>query len=118
MTVKFTPREFPVFSAKAIDGDTIEATIDIGFRLTITERFRVLYVNTPERGEDGYVDATGFTKDWLLTHEDSIVVWCIGRDKYGRWLAEVRDRNTTPPASLGQALLDAGHAVPYQGASK
>ena len=37
---------------RVIDGDTIEATVDLGFKVQITQKFRLLGIDTPElRGE-------------------------------------------------------------------
>lgn len=40
-----------------IDGDTVDMLVDLGFRITTHQRFRLIGVDTPERGQAGYVEA-------------------------------------------------------------
>jgi micrococcal nuclease len=83
---------------KIVDGDTIDLLIDLGYRMKMRDRFRILDLDTwekygkakddPER-EKGIV-ATEFAKNLLpvdtrvivRTHKDK-------KGKYGRWLADI-----------------------------
>ena len=101
-----------------VDGDTVDLRVtlahDFGFRFrygfSFDDRFRLYGVNTPERGEPGWAEATAECSRlapagslvFLRTFKDS-------RDKYGRWLAEI----FVDGVSLNQALVAGGFAVPY-----
>lgn len=53
------------FKAKCyevIDGDTAKFMIDVGFDTYRDKRVRFLNVDTPERGQDNYKEATDFVK--------------------------------------------------------
>lgn len=103
---------------RIVDGDTLDAWIDVGFRITMHHRLRVLAVNTPEmRGPsrpDG-IAARAFVIDWIeraheINDEWPLLVTTYEADSFGRWLANVRNRDGE---SLSYRLLDSGHAVPY-----
>ena len=40
--------EFPVRITNVVDGDTVDALIDIGFKIKYDERIRLLGLDTPE----------------------------------------------------------------------
>ena len=51
---------------RVVDGDTIDVELDHGFeRMRSTRRLRLLGVDTPERGQQGYHEATALTFDQL-----------------------------------------------------
>lgn len=107
-------RAWPI---RAIDGDTIEVKIDLGFRLHRTERVRVLGCNCPERTDAGWEAAKLFTEEWLYiyggdqTGKPGLMLHTSKGDSFGRWLAVVE----AVGHSLGDDLIQAGHAVPMKG---
>lgn len=50
---------------KVVDGDTVDLRLDLGFYATMLFRFRVYDVDTPERREVDWAEATNFTREWL-----------------------------------------------------
>lgn len=72
---------------RVVDGDTIDVSLDMGFNTWCSQRLRLLDVDTPERSEPGWAEATSFTASSLLA--GSIVVNTVKRDSFGRWLAKV-----------------------------
>jgi len=119
-----------------VDGDTIDAVIDVGFHERRDERLRLVWYNegtivgvdTPElRSRDAQEReraqaAKAYTESWLASHAamntatlhwaDQDVAYFVVRtekdDAFGRWLADVRDQQGN---SLGKDLLDSGYAV-------
>lgn len=91
-----------------VDGDTIDGIVDLGYRVWTTQRFRLLDVNTPERGKLGAKEATQFIKDKLLDKE--VFIQSEKDDSFGRWLATVFINDTT----INLELLENGHAIPYE----
>lgn len=63
---------------RVIDGDTIE--IEGG------ERVRLICIDTPERGEDGYYEAKDYLETLLLGREVELVKDVSEVDRYGRLL--------------------------------
>lgn len=103
---------------RAIDGDTVQVILVLGFNIELTEHVRLFGLNTPELvGADAARgrEAKAFTTAWM---DLSLKLFVQSnrfneREKYGRILATVfRDSD---PTSLNDALLTAGLAVRMAG---
>jgi len=103
---------------RVIDGDTIQVdlTQDIGLSIRVTVRWelRLNGCNAPERATAAGPAATHFVETWWATHRAPFVVrtYKDKREKYGRYLADVRDADGH---DLVTDLIAAGHAVPWDG---
>lgn len=95
---------------RVIDGDSLQLRLDLGLYLTTELRFRVLGVDTPERGEPGWAEATAFTTAWLDA-SGPLTAATAKADSFGRWLCDLTREDGS---GLADALLEAGHAVPYR----
>ena len=103
------------------DGDTVTATIDLGFNLyTANAKIRLIGINTPElRGGTEATKAAGLAaRDYVRERILNKHVRIISRKKgkYGRYLAEIYELNAYGEAihqSLNEQLIVQGHAVPY-----
>lgn len=84
---------------RVVDGDTVDLRVDVGFYLTAALRFRVLDLDTPERGEPGWAEATAVARAWL-TSGRRLRATTAKADSFGRWLAQVYDPDT------GERLAD------------
>ena len=74
---------------RIIDGDTLDIWVDLGFRVHSHQRFRLEYVNTPERGQSLYTEASALLDDLVKQEQDEdgfIYFTSIKTGKYGRWL--------------------------------
>jgi len=105
---------------KIIDGDTIDAMVDLGFNMWIEIRIRLNGIDTPEiRTRDLEEKAKGFVAKKRLTevlrsHSNKFIIISHGRDKYGRCLGEIMVEGN----SVNQLLIDEGLAIPYDGGKK
>lgn len=80
---------------RCIDGDTFACDFDLGWGVWRREmagapnRVRILGLDTPERGQEGYADAKAALEAVLPV---GLVVWIISTklDSFGRALAEVK----------------------------
>lgn len=97
-----------------IDGDTVELTLDLGFHMTYHNHFRLIGVDTPERGRPGYKEATAFCNAWAPPGTQ-VLATTEKDDKYGRWLVNL-DGDVGP--SINALLLESGLALPYNGGTK
>lgn len=82
---------------RAVDGDTIDLEIDLGFYMTARVRCRLTGVNTPERGQEDFHTATAELEDLIKTREDEegyFEVFTGKTGKYGRWLVTIEGVNT------------------------
>lgn len=101
---------------KVVDGDTVDVTIDLGFNLSLRQRFRVVNVNAPEmRADDPAVRARAaaakaFAEQWFASN-GKMVVTSYKDDKYGRMLGDFRREHSAE--SFSEALLSSGNAERY-----
>jgi micrococcal nuclease len=99
---------------RVVDGDTVDVVLDLGFRLTTTQRLRLLGVDAPERGTTLSREATEFVASWLEEHRGSAWVETRKTDSFGRYLATVHRHLVGLSPTLNAALLEAGLASPYR----
>lgn len=71
-----------------VDGDTVDMVIDLGFRMSTHQRFRLLGVDTPERGEANWREATACASA-VMPPGSQITIQSLKTDKYGRWLVDL-----------------------------
>jgi len=78
----------------------------------VKHRVRLAEIDTPERGEPGYAEATEFVKQWV---QDSpkIVAHVFKLDKYGRYIIKLL--RSESGEVLNSVLLCKGLATDYKG---
>jgi micrococcal nuclease len=99
---------FDVKDYRVIDGDTIEATIDMGFRTMRKDIFRLAGINAPERDKA----STAFMVEALEGKD--LIIESHKSEKYGRWLATIY----ADGVNVNQSMLDMGLAVHYAGGKR
>ena len=109
---------------KVVDGDTIDASIDLGFDISLSKRIRLAGIDTPEsRTRDLEEKALGLeSKEWLkkaLEGAKDILIKTEKPDsteKYGRIIGHlfVNDQET----SLNNQMIAEGYALEYEGGKK
>jgi len=101
-----------------VDGDTVDAVIDLGFGVMFNTRLRLNGIDTMETNDkDAAKKALGLkakerVKE-LLTNKD-VALQSFKEDKYGRYLAEIYVNDI----QVNQLLINEGLAVPYFGGTK
>lgn len=104
------PRTYQANVVRWVDGDTVDLDVDLGFHMHGLLRFRLLGINTPERGRPGWAEATARANELAPVGVHVLAVSLKDGDKYGRWLAQVvLDDGRT----VNQVLLSEGLAVAY-----
>ena len=105
---------------RVVDGDTIDATIDLGFDTWKKIRIRLVGLNAPEtRTRDLEEKVLGlaakcFLQDILLKHDNNFILHSQGIGKYGRCLGELY----LGDVNLNELLITEGHAVAYYGGKR
>ena len=107
---------------KVVDGDTIDADIDLGFDISLAKRIRLAGVDTPEsRTTDLKEKALGLeVKEWLkknLEGKNEILVKTElpdSTEKYGRILG----RLFVGDVCLNDRMIAEGYAWEYDGGTK
>ena len=109
---------------KVVDGDTIDADIDLGFDISLTKRIRLAGVDTPEsRTADANEKKYGLqSKEWLkhkVENAEHILIKTElpdSTEKYGRIIGHlfVNDQEN----SLNDQMIVEGYAWTYDGGTK
>ena len=103
---------------RVIDGDTVDAILDLGFDITIKQRLRIIGIDTPELRSRDVEErlkaraAKDFAEKWLTTNGPFVVTTFKG-DKYGRMLGDFRTEHGSE--SFAEAILSSGYASIYGG---
>jgi micrococcal nuclease len=105
--------EYKARIESVVDGDTVDAIIDLGFKTNMRQRLRLARIDTPERGQDGYAQARDFVM-WAVL-DKPVNVRTEKTSKWGYYLAEI---TLLDGRNLSDALLEAGLAKPYDGGKK
>ena len=119
---------YKISPLRVIDGDTIDAEIDLGFDVKIKKRLIFMGINTPEsRTRDLEEKARGLAaKDrvkQLLESCENITLKSHGVGKYGRCLGEIMldmvdGQEKLTLVSLNELLIKEGHATEYHGGKR
>lgn len=104
--------EFDAIVCNVVDGDTVDALVDLGFRMYTRQRLRLAGLDTPERGQVGFQEAKQFLTDKVLNR--SVVIKTTKPSKYGHYLAELY----LDSVNINSLLLENGYAKPYDGGTK
>ena len=97
------------------DGDTCTIVVDLGFRVQIEIKVRLLGINAPElKGvtKDAGFEARNYLIQLIAGKYVYIKTYKDKQEKYGRWLGEIylSDNSET---SVNHMMITAGHAVAY-----
>jgi len=117
--------EYNATLVKVLDGDTIDAYIDLGFDLKIKKRIRYMGIDTWEsRTRDLDEKKKGLAakaRNKELLEGGTFKVVSHGTGKFGRVLGEVFIENSLTDGglqSVNQILINEGHAYEYDGGKK
>ena len=84
--------EYTARLIKVVDGDTVDLSIDLGFKVSIQERFRLSRINAPEiKGETKERGdmATKYLQSTLDGQMLRVKTQKDRKEKYGRYLADI-----------------------------
>ena len=109
---------------KVVDGDTIDADIDLGFDISLTKRIRLAGIDTPEsRTTDAFEKKLGLeVKEWLkhrLEFAKDILIKTElpdSTEKYGRIIGHLFINGEE--ISINNQMIDEGYAWEYDGGTK
>ena len=97
-----------------VDADTIDVTLDLGFKVYMGARLRLAGIDAPEMKTQEGKDAKAWLEAQLpIGHEVTLSIY-KAKEKWGRYLAYVTYNGT----NMNELLLKNGHAVPYDGGKR
>lgn len=119
MAAKKNPKDEYIRRAKLIevtDGDTVILDTDLGCDLHHKMKCRLSGINAPEKNTTAGQTAKAFLMRLLLGHTENLIIktYKDEKEKYGRYLAVIY-LPTEEGMSVNQMMIDAGHAVVYNG---
>ncbi len=109
---------------RVVDGDTIDADIDLGFDISLTKRIRLAGIDTPEsrtkdlKEKELGIDAKNWLKHRLEGAKDIIIRTELpdSTEKYGRIIGHLYINGED--ASLNNQMITEGYALAYDGGTK
>jgi micrococcal nuclease len=101
------------------DGDTCRLDVDLGFHTwTLNQPFRLHGIDAHELGDETGRAARDYARALMPVGAELIAItYRDKREKYGRMLAELYQPEDLV-TSINQKLIDAGHAVAYDGGAR
>lgn len=104
---------------KIVDGDSVWLVVDVGYRMTYKDNFRLIRINTPEvRAKDPVEKAAAYAAKArlgeLIPVDSDVLIRTAKSGKYGRWLAEIYvDDGYGELVNINDVMVEEGHAVPF-----
>lgn len=105
-----------VLIERIIDGDTVALEIDLGNKIKWRDTFRLMGIDTPERGQPGYLEATEHLRRLLLLPLSRIETH--KPDKFGRWLVDLYLDTDGGDLHVNRLMIVDGHSREYFGGAK
>lgn len=103
-----------------VDGDTVDAIVDLGFNVQTKIRFRLNGIDTPEMNQknEAIREIAKSAKEFLIKHilDKHVCILQTKTDKYGRWLADISIDPNSP--TVNEQLIALNLAKRYQGENK
>ena len=108
------PWTFECTVTRVVDGDTIELMVDVGFRLTYRDKFRLAHIDAPELKTDKGKAAKAWLENLIKDIDNDpnagFEVRVIKHGKY-RWIGDVGIvENGIHQTTLSKSLVAAGYA--------
>ena len=111
---------------RVVDGDTVDAEIDLGFKIFIKDRIRLMGIDTPESrtrnlAEKSWGKAASARLTELLAEADgdfTLVTQMQKKGKFGRILGTIQVSTKDGIVDANQVLINEQLAIPYTGGNK
>ena len=115
--------EYKCRLVRIIDGDTVDAYIDLGFNVSVKKRIRFYGINTPEsRTRDKEEKKRGLAakrrlRELFDKNNNKFLLKSHGVGKFGRCLGELFF-DEKKEISFQRVLINEGHGVEYFGGKR
>lgn len=114
---------------RVVDGDTIDAEIDLGFEITIKKRIRLGGINAPESRTRNLAEkkmglaAKERLKEMLEGSANEFELESTKLGKYGRVIGRIHisklsGKDTITQVCVNDKLVEEGYAVEYDGGKR
>jgi micrococcal nuclease len=84
-------RKYPCEVMRIVDGDTIDLRVDVGFRFSFRDNFRLARINCPEMRTQAGKSAKAWVLSYVMNCKMAGAHFLVISEKHGkyRWLADV-----------------------------
>ena len=116
--------EYNATIVRVVDGDTVDALVDLGFDTWKKVRIRMHGINAPEsrtrdlKEKEKGLAAKARLIEMLESNDNKFVLQSHGVGKYGRCLAELFIPMDGEEKCINQQLILEGHAYEYFGGKR
>lgn len=115
--------EYKINILRVVDGDTVDARVDLGFKVHHNIRIRIYGLNTPEtRTRDLEEKKRGLAaKERLkemVSDADKIILKSHGVGKFGRCLGSLLMSTGNEEFDVAEKLISEGHGTAYFGGKR
>ena len=118
--------EYKIKVTRVVDGDTVDAELDLGFNIIYKERIRLMGIDTPESRTRNKVEkklglkSKARLKELISEHKGNIILRTSkeGKGKFGRILGSLVVADNGVEVNLNDILIAEGHAREYFGGKK
>lgn len=102
------------YTRPIVDGDSVYLWLDLGLHSWTMQLCRLAGIDTPERGEDGFGEATTALKA-MLTAADQLIVRSEELGKYGRPIVTLHAHyeDNDEWRNVNEEMLEEGYAEDY-----
>jgi len=101
---------------RVIDGDTIEAILDLGFNIFFKVSIRIDGIDTPEKNTPEGKLVKAYSEAWFKT--GNFTLNSKELDKYGRVLGTISKTENNTTIEYSQHMISQGYARVYNGEKK
>lgn len=112
--------EYSAKTVRVVDGDTVDLLVDLGFGITIKERFRLYGINAPEsRTRDLEEKVKGLeSKKWLIHRLEDVTDLRIltlkdAKGKFGRYLCILMIHDQDGGININKEMVELQLAKEY-----
>ena len=103
--------EYKAKVLRVVDGDTIDAEVNLGFNIKAEMKFRLAHINAPEMNTNEGKNAKLVLAERIENKEVTILSLKDRKEKYGRYLAVIVSDNI----NINEWLVQQNLAVKYEG---
>ncbi len=113
----FPANVYPCRITRVVDGDTVHAAVNLGFRVAMTLPVRLTGVWVPELFTGDLRDrgraARDYVEVWVQEHQlpspqYPLLFACSGHQSFNRWLGSIR---THADVDLASSIITSGHGT-------
>lgn len=94
-----------------VDGDTFDATVDLGFDVSVKQRFRIIGIDAPELNTLAGERSKKALEELIYGKE--VIIKSTKADSFGRYLADAHLQGEDRVIKVSEYMIETGNAILY-----